>query len=252
MTLKDKIVTGISYLLHPQKRKLIKLAVIFKSKLGLEIGGPSAFFSIRSYLPVYLFAERIDGVNFSNSTVWEGSIAEGENFEYYPGKKGYQYISEATDLSKIPDGKYDFILSCHSLEHTSNPIKALKEWNRVLKKDGKFALVLPDKNFTFDEFRPVTKFEHLEADFEKNMDEQDETHFAEVISLHSFKKDTGILTKEQLIERTNNNYSNRCVHHHVFDFTLIKQMLEYSGFEVEMQRWVAPFHLVSIAKKMVK
>lgn len=249
MTLKDKVVTGISYLLHSQKRKLIRVAGQFKSKVGLEIGGPSAFFSIRSYLPVYLYARRIDGVNFSNTTVWEGRISEGENFSYYPGKKGFQYISEATDLSEIPDEKYDFILSCHCLEHTANALKALKEWNRVLKKNGSIVLVLPDKNFTFDEFRPITSFEHLKYDFEKEATEQDDTHFAEVISLHNIEKDDGVQTKEQLIERSNNNFENRCVHHHVFDFDLIKQMLEYASFSVEMQQWVAPFHLVSIAKK---
>ena len=190
-------------------------------------------------------------MNFSNSTVWEGSISEGENFSYYPNKKGYQYICEATDLSKIPDEKYDFILSCHCLEHTANAFKALKEWHRVLKEGGNIILVLPDKNFTFDELRPVTKFEHLKDDFEKGVTEQDDTHFAEVVGLHNIGKDNGVQTKEQLIERTNNNFENRCVHHHVFDFALIKQMLEYTSFSVEMQQWFAPFHLVSIAKKQV-
>ena len=83
----------------------------------------------------------------------------------------------------------------------------------------------------------------------KGVTEQDDTHFAEVVGLHNIGKDNGVQTKEQLIERTNNNFENRCVHHHVFDFALIKQMLEYTSFSVEMQQWVAPFHLVSIAKK---
>jgi SAM-dependent methyltransferase len=249
MKLNDKISTAISYLLHSKKRKLISLAIKFRSKTGLEVGGPSSFFSLRSYFPIYLFADRVDGVNFSNKTLWEGSIAEGENFSYYQNKKGYQYICEATDLSVIMSSKYDFLLSCHCLEHTANPLKALKEWNRVLRKDGYIILVLPDKNFTFDELRPVTKFEHLREDLEKETDEQDETHFVEIIKLHKIEKDDGVQTKEQLIDRTNNNYTNRCVHHHVFDFKLIKQMLEYTGFSVELQQWVAPFHLVSIAKK---
>ena len=113
-------------------------------------------------------------------------------------------------------------------------------------------LVLPDKKYTFDEHRPVTTFEHLKEDFKNNIDEADNTHFHEVISLHSITKDDGVETKQQLIERTNNNYVNRCVHHHVFDFALIKQMLEHVGFSVQLQQWVAPFHLVTIAKKTVK
>ena len=252
MTIKEKLTTGISYLLHPQKRNLIETSKRFKSKTGIEIGGPSSFFSIRSYLPIYLYAKQIDGVNFSNDTVWEGKISEGRNFKYYDNKRGYQYISEASDLSKIESNKYDFILSSHCLEHTANPLEALKEWRRVLKNEGDLVLVLPDKNYTFDEFRPVTSFEHLRKDFEEGTNETDNTHFAEVISLHNIEKDDGVETKEQLIDRTNNNYINRCVHHHIFDFDLIKDMLQFAGFSVQLQQWVAPFHLVTIAKKMVK
>jgi predicted SAM-dependent methyltransferase len=251
MKLTEKFITGVSYVLHSKKRKLISIAGKFTSQVGLEIGGPSSFFSLKSYFPVYLYAERIDGVNFSTNTVWEGSISEGENFSYYNNKKGYQYISEASDLSKIESNKYDFVLSCHCLEHAANPLKTLKEWNRVLKNDGYIILVLPDKNYTFDQYRPVTTFEHLMEDLKKETDERDESHFDEVINLHDINKDEGLKTKQQLIERTNNNYINRCVHHHVFSFELIKQMLQYAGFSIQLQQWVAPFHLVTIAKKQV-
>lgn len=251
MTIQERIVTSVSFLLHAEKRKLIKIAGELKGKVGLEIGGPSPSFSIRSYFPVYLFAKRVDGVNFSNNTIWEGNISEGKNFAYYNEKKGFQYIAEATDLSKIESDKYDFLLSCHSLEHTANTLKALKEWNRVLKNNGYFILVLPDKNFTFDEQRPVTTFEHLESDLKNDTNEADKTHFDEIIRLHNIEKDAGVKTKDELIERTVNNYENRCVHHHVFDFALIRQMLECIDFSVKLQQWITPFHLFTLAKKNV-
>jgi predicted SAM-dependent methyltransferase len=250
MTIREKIVTTISYLLHPQKRELISFAKNFKSKTGLEIGGPSSIFSIKSPLPVYLFAKGIDGVNFSNKTVWEGQIFEGETYKYFKHKKGLQYISEASDLSKIENEKYDFIISSHCLEHTANPIKTLKEWNRVLVDGGYFVLVLPDKNFTFDKNRPVTSFKHLLQDFKNNIDETDETHFDEVIRLHNINLDKGTTTKEELINRTKNNFLNRCVHHHVFNFELITELLNYTGFTIIKQQWIAPFHLVTIAQKV--
>ncbi len=250
MTSREKIITGISYLLHPKKRKLILFAKKFKLQVGIEIGGPSSFFSLKSYLPIYLFAKRIDGVNFSNSTVWEGNISEGNNYSYYINKTGYQFIREASNLSKIENDKYDFLASCHCLEHAANPLKALKEWNRVLKNNGYMVLILPDKNHTFDANRTVTVFEHLKNDFENETDETDTTHFTEIINLHDIEKDNGIKNKDQLIERTNNNIINRCVHHHVFNFELIKQMLQYAGFSTYLQQWVAPFHIVTIAKKI--
>ncbi|HEX5153349.1 MAG TPA: hypothetical protein VFW07_17985 [Parafilimonas sp.] len=65
-------------------------------------------------------------------------------------------------------------------------------------------LVLPDKNYTFDEFWPVTRFEHLKKDFDEQTNEADDIHFAEVISLHNIEKDNGVKTKQVLIDRTNN------------------------------------------------
>ncbi|MEP6683080.1 MAG: methyltransferase domain-containing protein [Parafilimonas sp.] len=219
-------------------------------KTGIEIGGPSSIFSIKSPMPIYLYAKKIDGVNFSNQTVWEGQINEGESYKYYSSKKGFQYISEANDLSKIEKEKYDFILSSHCLEHTANPIRTLKEWNRVLKKNGYFVLVLPDKNFTFDVNRPYTTFEHLKQDYENHANERDETHFEEVIRFHNIALDNGTSTTEELIDRTKNNFQNRCVHHHVYSFELIDELLQFTGFAVIKQKWLAPFHLLTIAKKI--
>ena len=70
MNLIDKAITLASYLRQPEKRKLINIAKTFKGLKGIEIGGPSNIFSIRGAMPVYLFAEKVDGVNFSNKTIW--------------------------------------------------------------------------------------------------------------------------------------------------------------------------------------
>ena len=161
MSLKAHIVTAISYIRKPIKRKLLSLCYQLRSKTGLEIGGPSSFFRAKGYFPIYPFAKRVDGINYSAETVWEGKIEEGPHYKYYDDKIGYQYIAEATGLSKIKNESYDFVLSCHSLEHVANVIKAIHEWHRVLKRSGELILVLPDKRFTFDHDRPYTTFQHL-------------------------------------------------------------------------------------------
>ena len=74
MTLIDKIITIVSFLRQPDKRSLIKISKSFNGLSGLEIGGPSNIFSIRGAMPIYLFAKKVDGVNFSNKTIWEGKI----------------------------------------------------------------------------------------------------------------------------------------------------------------------------------
>ena len=249
MTLFEKIVTFISYLKQPAKRRMIQLAETFEGHEGIEVGGPSPFFSFKSAFPIYLYAKKIDGVNFSNHTLWEGKINEGNLYTYYKDKKGFQFIGEAAELKAVKDASYDFVLSCHSLEHVANPIKALKDWSRVMKSNGRLVLVLPNKEFTFDNKRPITKLSHLIEDFTNHITEEDSTHFEEVIALHDFKYDTFVQTKEDLIKRTRLNIKNRAVHHHVFDLKLIQDLLVYPGFEMIHQQTYPPFHLVSVAQK---
>ena len=251
MKLSHIAVTIISFVKNHRKRALIHKAYKLRNQRGIEIGGPSALFNVKGYFPVYLFAERIDGVNFSNSTVWEGQLQEGQNYLYYNNKKGYQFIAEGSDLSAIRDDQYDFLLSCHSLEHVANPIKAVKDWVRVLKPGGQLILVLPDKEFTFDHKRPYTTFKHLLQDFNKNVTEDDYTHFEEVIQLHDTSKDPGIKNQAELKARVERNFENRCVHHHVFEQSVIKELLEHCGLQVTYQQKGLPFHLITIATKRI-
>jgi len=92
MTLFEKIITTISYLKQPAKRRMIQIASAFDGQTGIEVGGPSAFFSFKNAFPVYLYAKKIDGVNFSNNTLWEGKIEEGNLYTYYKNKKGFQFV----------------------------------------------------------------------------------------------------------------------------------------------------------------
>ncbi len=249
MNIKEILITQISYLLNPQKRELISISKSFNNQSGIEIGGPSSFFKLKGPLPIYLNAKNIDGVNFSNSTIWEGELLQGNTYTYYEDKIGKQYIAEGDNLSFIDNNCYDFLLSCHSLEHIANPLKALNEWNRVLIPKGKLVLILPNKECTFDRKRPITSFEHLIEDLKNNIDESDSTHFEEIVNMHDLDLDS-IKSKQELKKRILDNFTFRSAHHHVFDFNLIDQMLKYAGFKVEFQKTYPPFHLVTIATKL--
>lgn len=247
MNIIDSLITLTSYTIKPEKRRLIRQAYKLYGKIGLEIGGPTSFFSLRGGLPVYLFAERIDGVNFSDETIWEGKIKQGNNYRYYKTKTGYQYITEATDLQSISSKSYDFVLSSHCLEHVANPIKALKEWYRILKNKGKLILILPDKNNTFDRRRSYTTYEHIVSDYLNDTTENDTTHFMEILQTHDEEKIK--LKYEEWKSMLSNNSINRCAHHHVFSLETVKQLLEYTGFKVQSQSKFPPIHLITIATK---
>lgn len=247
MKVVDSITTFFSYTKQPSKRPLIKEAFQLKGQVGLEIGGPSTFFFVKGGFPVYVFAKRVDGVNYSNETMWEGKIKQGKNYRYFRNKTGFQYIKEATDLGEIADHSYDFVLSSHSLEHVANPIKALKEWCRVLKTNGKLILVLPDKRHTFDHKREYSTFEHIVADYQNETSEHDTTHHEEILQTHDETKTN--LEHKDFEAILSNNFSNRIAHHHVFSPAVAAQVLVFSGFKVEKQFLATPFHMITIAVK---
>ena len=221
-------------LLLKHYRKLLPIRRVYErhtgGRKGLEIGGPSSIFG--AALPVYLKAGSIDGVNFSGSTVWEGSITSGRTFAYFPGRIGIQFICDATDLSPIDSSDYDFVLSSNCLEHVANPIKALFEWKRVLLRGGALVLVLPNKASNFDHRRPFTSFEHIVDDYEKGTTEHDLTHLEEILALHDLSMDPPAGSLEAFKARSLDNFDNRTLHHHVFEPETIAKMLCYAGFEV--------------------
>ncbi|HEX6770824.1 MAG TPA: class I SAM-dependent methyltransferase, partial [Acidobacteriaceae bacterium] len=127
-----------------------------RGKQGLEIGGPSFVFTPeaqKKYVPIpplYAIAASIDNCNFATQTTWS-SHEQGRTFHYLPGKNpGRQYIHDATNLSSIADGSYDFLLASHILEHVANPLRALREFRRVLKPKGHALILVPNRVLTFD------------------------------------------------------------------------------------------------------
>jgi SAM-dependent methyltransferase len=217
---------------------------------GLEIGGPSQFFQDQGEFPIYAVAENIDNVNYSSQTFWEGTLKEGQYFRYNASKPaGHQFICEASDLSAIPADMYDFIASCHTLEHCANPIKAMQEWWRVLKTDGWLVVILPHKAGTFDHQRSVTEFEHLLKDHRRGVTEEDETHFPEILEKHDLKRDPAQKSREDFEKWIKNNAITRGVHHHVFDPALAIETVDYVGFEVVAAEVIMPYHIFIVGQK---
>lgn len=203
---------------------------LFDGKAGIEIGGSSKLF--RRDLPIYNGMDSLDGVNFSAQTVWEGALMEGQTFQYIKGRTGRQFIGEGVDLSAIASLRYDFLVSCANLENLANPLRALAEWQRVVKPGGYIPLVLPRKESNFDHRREVTRFEHLLDDLALDTDEHDLTHLEEILERHDHLMDTASGDLEASRQRAQLNFENRCLHHHVFDKPLIQKMFEHTGLDV--------------------
>jgi predicted SAM-dependent methyltransferase len=219
----------------------------FKGKKGIEIGGISPIF--KKIIPLYNCIDNLDGCNFSTKTIWEGRIIEGFNYSFSNSKRGFQYVCEANNLNSISSEKYDFLISSHCLEHCANTLKTIEEWLRVVKKGGAILLILPDKNYTFDHKRLVTKFNHLLEDFSKNVSENDLTHLDEILELHDLKMDLSAGNFENFKIRSLDNFNNRCLHHHVFDFELLKEIFIYFNIEIIDTSFAKPYHQIILGVK---
>lgn len=69
-------------------------------------------------------------------------------------------IAEGDELP-LADNSQDFVLTSHVIEHFLDPIKALKDWYRVVKDGGYIVAVVPHKERTFDKDRPRTPLTEL-------------------------------------------------------------------------------------------
>ena len=55
----------------------------------------------------------------------------------------------------------DYVLTSHVIEHFFDPVKALREWHRVIKPGGYIFIITPHKDRTFDKSREVTPVPEL-------------------------------------------------------------------------------------------
>ena len=130
------------------------------------------------------------------------------------------------------DKKYDFVLSSNNLEHIANPLKALKEFSRIVKPDGTILVLVPEKTETFDHNRDYTTFEHLLEDYKSDTGEDDLSHLPDIIEKHDYSLDPECGGKQKFIERAKKNLENRCLHHHVFEEETLRKSYKFAGIKV--------------------
>jgi len=239
--------------------KCLPLAsTLVKGKKGIEVGGPSDIFQgwhtpSRTYgllkpLPIYDLVGTLDNCNFSSETIWSK-----HDLDYRFSSRrstGKTIIADGSAMSTVADNTYDFVLSSHNLEHFANPIKALKEWQRVTRPGGSLILALPDYRRTFDHRRTPTEVEHMLEDYSRGVDESDDTHIPEVLRLHDLEMDGTLKTHsiEELTARSYDNLSNRVLHHHVFDEVNSAQLLREVGVEILAIERALPYHIFLVAR----
>lgn len=69
-------------------------------------------------------------------------------------------VANGDDLP-FKDNSLDYVLSSHVIEHFFDPIKAIKEWLRVIRSGGYIFIIAPHKERTFDCNRKITPLDEL-------------------------------------------------------------------------------------------
>ena len=220
---------------------------LVKDKAGLEIGGPSLVFRdcYRPH-PIYETVASQDNCVFSQKTVWD---SHPNSYKFKSNKAaGRTIICDGSDLAGVADDSYDFILFSHNLEHLANPVKALREWQRVARPSAGLILVLPNYTKTFDHLRKPTVVSHMLDDFNHDTREDDLTHLPEILQLHYLSRDLLAGTKEEFRQRSFDNFTNRYLHHHVFNEANSTELLSQIGFQDLAVETAWPCHLFLLAR----
>lgn len=199
------------------------LTNITNNKQGIEIGGPSPNGTI-----IYENATNMDNVIFSKNTVWSKHT---EEYNYYNDKIGKLIINDAVNITHIQNEIYDFCFSSLCLEHIANPLKAINEWLRIIKNDGYIIIIVPEKSECSDHRRDYSNFSTLLSQYDNNIGEDDLSTLPEIISKHDFSMDPHAPDVEQFTKRSLDNFTNRCLHHYVYNPDLLMQICLFFNCE---------------------
>jgi predicted SAM-dependent methyltransferase len=88
-------------------------------------------------------------------------------------------VDDIEKLTRFPDESQDFVIANHVLEHCQNPIGALLNFLRVLRRGGILYLAVLDDRYTLNRARPVTSLEHMLQDHERGPEWSKEQHLEE-------------------------------------------------------------------------
>lgn len=66
------------------------------------------------------------------------------------------YIWSGERLTELVTEQFDYVIASHVLEHTVDLVAFLQDCEEILKPKGCVSLILPDKRYCFDYFRPLT------------------------------------------------------------------------------------------------
>jgi len=157
----------------------------------------------------------------------------------YPGQQAHDlirpdYVTDIKTLAGIPDASLDFIVACHVIEHTNNPIAAIDSCYRALKPGGSLVLIVPDMTKTFDRKRALTTLEHLIEDYETPSRERDLEHYEEFYT-KAFEIPADAKLEDYAAQK---QAEGGDLHHHAWTFESFEKLVDW---HVRKTGWTVDF-----------
>jgi SAM-dependent methyltransferase len=146
-------------------------------------------------------------------------------------------VSDLESMEGLAFDSLDFIVASHVIEHTANPLRALRSAYDRLRPGGRLVLVVPDKVVTFDRDRALTSLEHLLADYTRPSRERDWEHYIEFFA-KSFPQPDPLMAAGPVFERGDD------IHFHVWTYETFGDLIAY------VCRHIAPWSSVWSRKRL--
>lgn len=150
-------------------------------------------------------------------------------------------IGNGETLDVVPSETQDFVIGNHFIEHTENPVFTIENMLRVLRPGGKIFMAIPDKRFTFDEFRAITPLDHFIKDYTDGPAWSQDGHYYDFVkhTEHGIGK-TDSEISEVISKLKAMNWS---IHFHVWDhqamIDMFSMLKRHFGFQFEIEVAVA-------------
>ena len=147
---------------------------------------------------------------YNSDRLKEEAKKRGRHYNKIPPK--IDYVDAYGDLSII-DEKFDVVFSAHNIEHQPNLIKHFMQIQKILKPNGYYVMIVPDKRFSFDYFASLSTVGKIVEDYEN---EKMFSSLEDVLNMAFF--------------RTHNNALEHWKGNHGLQYGLRKTLLEDSAY----------------------
>jgi SAM-dependent methyltransferase len=181
---------------------------------GLEIGAGSSPF------PVPLHCQ----VQYGDMYSYEDLIRHAYTDQHLYDIVAPTVKTSLDRLDNILDESLDFIVACHVIEHTRDPIGAIHQAWKKLRPGGQIVLVIPSKPHTFDRNRSLTTLDHLIDDYRGVHVDRDQEHYKEFFSKADGFSDPEDGEEEKWFQEWKKGYS---IHFHTWTYETFGAMVAW-------------------------